>query len=338
MENTEISPDLNVTADEWNQLRRNFQNSIMGDTSLNSLSEDLGLGSWPIRGGDEVPAKYIDYTLIDLQEDPGFNGRPKRIEQLVEILRQTLAFDDPFGDMVSSVDEAESDNAILQTLDKLEIPRCFPLELAKLSAESRELCEVEQLGTVEEFARFAQNMAQHIVIGGDFRTLVNALANSNEHNIAKFIPSRPNAKGVHLIESVALLVKELSREGQLALTRRFEGIIAEKDRLDAIKLSRPEVQELEEGLLKKMNVRLVWFEEEKRELEFLMKQSGNGVQRSLMVLEDPSLETIVQGLLKKAINPESSGGSQGTPQKADSKWFGSFSKLFRKSSSKKVSN
>ncbi len=337
MDNTETPNGINVTADEWNKIRRNFQNSIMGDTSLNSLSEDLGLGTWSIRGADEVPAKYIDFTFIDLLEYPEFSGRPKRIEQLVDILRQTMAFDDPFGDMVQSVDEIESDNAILGTLEKLGVPKCFPLELAKLSADARELCEVEQLETVEEFARFAQNMAQHIVIGGDFRNLVNALASSDEGNIAKYLPYRPGSKGVHLIESIGLMVKELPHEAQIALVRRFGGIIAEKDRLEAVKLSRLEIKEHEEALLKNMEVRLVWFDEEKKELEFLIKQSGDSVQRSLMVLEDPSLETVVHGLLKQAIGPKEGEDVQ-EKSNDNSRWFGSFSKVFRRSSSKKVSN
>ena len=70
--------------------------------------------------------------------------------------------------MVVSVDEAEAqDNEILKNMEKLGIPPNFPLSLAHLSDETADLCQREELSSLEELADFAQKMAQQIVIGGD---------------------------------------------------------------------------------------------------------------------------------------------------------------------------
>jgi hypothetical protein len=149
-----------------NRVRLGFQNSMMAETSLNAFAEDMGIETWPVEGEGETPTKYTHLSFDALRAHPTFAVRPELLNQLVEILRLPLAFDDPFGDMVASVEEAESqDNEILKTMDKLGIPPNFPLTLAHVSPETADLCQREELTTLEEFTNFAQRMAQQIVIG-----------------------------------------------------------------------------------------------------------------------------------------------------------------------------
>ena len=108
MHNVENTGREAVTESEWNRIRLGFQNSIMAETSLNALAEDMGLSSWPVDGEGETPTKYTHLSYDALCAHPTFAVRPELLIQLVEILKQTLAFDDPFGDMVVSVDEAEA--------------------------------------------------------------------------------------------------------------------------------------------------------------------------------------------------------------------------------------
>ena len=75
-----------------------FASSIMVDTALNSLAQNLDGPEWPIKGKEETPAKYIDLTFDEVVELLQLKGQsPERFDQLISLLRETLAFDSPFG-------------------------------------------------------------------------------------------------------------------------------------------------------------------------------------------------------------------------------------------------
>lgn len=211
-----------ATAKEWDAARTAFATSIMVDTSLSSLAQNLEGPDWPLKGKDETPAKYIDLSFDEVVELLALKAQPpERIDQLIAILKETLAFDDPFGEMVTQAEAAaERDNPLLRNLARLGIPGAFPVELAALSAGTLEFCRLEKLTTLEELAVFAQGMAQSVIVGGDFRTLLNALSHVDEAAIAQFLPFRPGAKGLHLIESVAQALRAAPADQRAALTRR----------------------------------------------------------------------------------------------------------------------
>jgi hypothetical protein len=157
-----------TTAKEWDTIRAAFASSIMVDTSLGSLAQNLDGPEWPIKGKDETPAAYIDLTLEEVVELLALKGQPEtRIDDLAGILRETLAFDDPFGEMVEqSAAQEGQDNPLRKNLAKLRIPEDFPITLTGLSAGTREFCALEKLGTLGEFAVFAQGMSRQVIVGG----------------------------------------------------------------------------------------------------------------------------------------------------------------------------
>lgn len=210
-----------TTPKEWDEVRTAFATSIMVDTSLSSLAQNLDGPDWPIKGADETPAKYIDLSHEEVVELLAFKKQPEEcLDFLASILRDTLAFDDPFGEMLEQTEEAANrDNPVLKNLAKLGIPETFPIEHCALSPDTREFCRLEKLGTLAEFAVFAQNMSQNVIVGGDFRTLLNALSHVDEKTIARYLPYRPGSKGLHAIEGVGQLVRALPPETRLALGR-----------------------------------------------------------------------------------------------------------------------
>jgi hypothetical protein len=181
----------------------------MVDTALTSLAQNLDAPDWPIRGKDETPANYIDLNFEEVTEMLQLKGqKPERLDQLVNILKETLAFDSPFGEMVTQTEAASArDNPLLKNLAKLGIPENFPMKLTALDAGTLEFCELEKLATLAEFAVFAQGMAQNVIVGGDFRKLLNALSNVDEAALAELLPFRRGAKGLHLAEAIAQAVK-----------------------------------------------------------------------------------------------------------------------------------
>src|SRR3954470_13347375 len=111
---------MKSTAKDWDEVRSAFATSIMVDTSLNSLAQNLDGPDWPIKGKDETPAKYIDLSFEEFVELLQLKGQsPERMDQLVALLKETFAFDSPFGEMVEQTQAAsERDNPLLKNLAK----------------------------------------------------------------------------------------------------------------------------------------------------------------------------------------------------------------------------
>lgn len=196
---------MKATAKDWDEVRTAFASSIMVDTALSSLAQNLDGPDWPIKGKDETPAKYIDLSFEEVIELLQLKGqRPDRIDQLIGVLKDTLAFDSPFGEMVEQTKAAEErDNPLLKNLAKLGIPQDFPMHLTALEAGTLEFCRLEKLATLGEFAVFAQTMSQSVIVGGDFKKLLNALSHVDEGAITEVLPFRRGAKGLHLVEALA---------------------------------------------------------------------------------------------------------------------------------------
>lgn len=200
---------MKSTAKDWDEVRSAFASSIMVDTALSSLAQNLDAPDWPIKGKEETPAKYIDHSFEEVTELLQLKGqKPERLDQLISILKETLAFDSPFGEMVTQTEAASvRDNPLLKNLAKLGIPENFPIALTLLDAGTLEFCKLEKLVTLAEFAVFAQGMSQSVIVGGDFRKLLNALSNVDEAVLAEVLPFRRGAKGLHLVEAVAQAAK-----------------------------------------------------------------------------------------------------------------------------------
>lgn len=196
---------MKSTAKEWDEVRVAFSTSIMVDTALNSLAQNLDGPDWPIKGKEETPAKYIDLNFEEVGEMLQLKGqKPERIDQLIGILKETLAFDSPFGEMLTQSEASSAkENQLLKNLAKLEIPGDFPVAISALEGETLNFCRLEKLSTLGEFAIFAQSMSQAVIVGGDFKKLLNALSHVDEAALAEVLPFRRGAKGLHLVEALA---------------------------------------------------------------------------------------------------------------------------------------
>lgn len=225
---------MKSTAKDWDEVRTAFATSIMVDTSLNSLAQNLDGPEWPIKSKDETPAKYIDLNFEEVVELLQLKGqRPERLDQLISILKETLAFDSPFGEMVEQTQAAsERDNPLLKNLTKLGISENFPITLTALEPATLEFCKLEGRHTLGEFAVFAQSMSQNVIVGGDFKKLLNALSHVDETALAEVLPFRRGQKGLHLIEALGHAAKapDAAARAELATTWfRDELMAIEKD-------------------------------------------------------------------------------------------------------------
>ena len=148
------------TSTEWEDIRKKFRQSIMADTSLVSLAQNLDTKEWPLKGDDEKPSKYIDFNYDELLMLPEIAGSADKADHLIGILKETHAFDDPFGDMVAQVEETSAkENPILKTLARLGVPNDFPMSLATFTEGTRVICASEGSKTIGEFANLGQQMS-----------------------------------------------------------------------------------------------------------------------------------------------------------------------------------
>ena len=202
-----LPPTMTFTATDWDQVRAAFAASLLVDTPLSSLAQNLDGPDWPIKDAAETPDAYLDLSFDEMLALLALKGQsPERADFLILILKETLEFDAPFGDMVQqSAAAAERDNPLLKNLAKLGLAEEFPVTLTALGADTREFCRREKLATLGEFALFAQSIAQTVIVGGEFQRLLNALSHLDEPALATLLPVRPGTKGLHLAEALALI-------------------------------------------------------------------------------------------------------------------------------------
>lgn len=314
------------TAKEWDEVRKKFRTSIMADTSLHSLAQNLEGDAWPVQGDEEKPSKYIDFTYDELLMLPEIAGQSARADLLVGILKETLAFDDPFGDMVEQVEEsAAKENPILKTLARLEIPPAFPLQLVNLTEGTRIVCASEGVKTLGEFANLAQQMSTRVVIGGDFRSLLNALTHGDEAGIGEFLPFRRGALGLHLPEALGLAVAELSRADQVALALAYGAKLPPAQAPVAQKLDVARRESLERQVKLRLDAAIAWFKDQHAAACAQIKQ-GQAFERYLVPINDPAREAIAAHLARAAFG----AGESKLPAEAapEPKKGGFFARLF----------
>jgi hypothetical protein len=315
---------------EWEEIRKKFRNSIMADTSLVSLAQNLDTKDWPHKGDDEKPSKYIDFTYEELLMLPEIAGSGEKADHLIGILKETLAFDDPFGDMVAQVEQtASKENPILKTLGRLGIPEAYPLALSNFSEGTRVVCASEGIKTIGEFSNLGQQMSTKVVLGGDFRNALNALTHGDEEGIGKFLPYRKGSTGLHLAEAIGLIPSNLPRIDQVAMARAYGAKLSNSDGAVTKTLTKEQIEKHEGMMRVTLATALEWFKDEKAALVKHLADGGT-YERYFVVINDPVREAIAVRLTSLALKDLVPAGSVAAQAVPEAKKGGFFSKLFGK--------
>lgn len=218
-------PPIPSDAKAWDKARNAFSKSILVDTPLASLAQDLDVPPWPVTSPDETPAAYIYLPYAQAVAALAARGLPPaQLGALITLLNDTNAFDQPFGDMMDEMQPAapgaiDAESPLFKNLAKLELPGDFPLALSALSAGTVELCRIEGVETLGSFVAFASRLSQSVIVGGDFRDLLNALAQKDETALALLLPLRAGAPGLHLLEALAIAARSLDTAARAAVVK-----------------------------------------------------------------------------------------------------------------------
>lgn len=280
-------PTYTYTEADWTHLRAHFMGSILVDIHLHKLAQNIG-AVWPAKGTDETPAKYLEYSFEGLAEAPTLAGQPMRLQLLLDILKETASFDDPFQDMIDStppaVRSASNSDALLT---KLAIPPNFPLEFTALTSDTKELCQGEGAVTIGQCVALLQKMAQNVILGGEIRHLLNCLAHTDERALAAFLPLRAGARGLHLAEAIGIYIRNLPEAQRVACLVATPGT--------------PETLKADDELVRRLAKLLEWFPEDAALLrETVMKKEA---ERYFRFLNDPALEQAAARLSQNYFSP-----------------------------------
>lgn len=282
--------------DDWIQIRAHFMGSILVDVHLHKLAKNMG-ASWPIKKKDESPAKYLEYSFEELANAPGLAGHPSRLQLLLDILKETASFDDPFQNMMEAKPEISTKSAATdQILQKLEISPDFPLKFTTLSSDTRELCEAEGAVTVGQCASLLQRMAQSVILGGEVRGFLNSLAHCDERALRQYLPLRPGTHGPRLAETYGILIRNLpdaQRAACLAPSHSNQELLAQAQR---------QIQGDTAALLE-------WFPAEAAQLRENVAK-GQDVERFFHPLGDAALEKAAARLAFRCFSPEPATGAE----------------------------
>jgi hypothetical protein len=208
-------------AKDWDNIRVKMMSSPMADIGIGYLAENAGV-DWKWPSGDLMPSEFLHMEFSELSTQPKF-ASAQIIDAFIEICRETLSFDNPFGSMVENELASTEENEVLKKAVRLNIPQDYPLRYTAISDDTKAFCKGESIETLGQLMEFSSNMAQQIVIGGDFRDLLNAISSEDTVKMATFLPYRPGEKGFHLPEAILILHRCLPKEIKTALFLKYGG-------------------------------------------------------------------------------------------------------------------
>ena len=274
-----------TTPSAWDELRRTFHSSMMMDTALTSLAENIDGCVWSVKGADETPAAYVDLSYPEVIDRLRARGLPPAVlDDLVDILRGTLAFDESFGEMVGIAGKAEAESdPVPRNLERLGIPLTFPVRLCNLTPGTFEFCQREKMELLADFLTFSRGASRQVIIGGEFRELLNAITHIDEETIARFLPFRIKTAGLYFIEGLALLVRSLPEDARQRLVKQPDS--------------------LPEELRARATLLADYFPGQILEMQAAVK-AGTQLSRLVAPLDDLPIEPAVAALLRVYLTPK----------------------------------
>jgi hypothetical protein len=232
--------------------------------------------------------------------------------------------------MVAQVEETSAkDNPILKTLARLSIPENYPLMLANFSEGTRVVCASEGIKTIGEFANLGQQMSTRVVLGGDFRSALNALTHGDEAGIGQFLPYRKGSTGLHLAEAIGLIAAGLPRATQLSLAKAYGARLNTADSAAAKTMAKEQIEKNEGMMRNSLNAALECFKDDKEALIKTIAEGGT-FERYFVVLNDPAREAIAVRLTSSALKNIAKPSAATAAVEVEEKKSGFFSKFFGK--------
>ena len=299
---TETVAKTPFTEEQWDVLRYYLQDSVMVKTNLCSLAKNMGL-KWPIRGKDETPERYINFTLAELKDMEEFYGKGNRLELLYTILLETKRLDEPFADMTRHLDQVAEDEAEAPPpLQQLEIPAELPLVLTNFSEETMVICRGEEYDTLGQLLAFLQRGLTTAVVNGEFKQFLNALNQLDTGKLRQYLPVREGSKGVYLAEALAHVARKLDPSQAATLIYAYRIDTTRPSWSEEAVLSKTLSQALISDLKETVQLAFDLMPDQAQQLRNAV-QSGVGASvRFFVSIGDPDLEGLALAIAMAALD------------------------------------
>ncbi|MEO0509343.1 MAG: hypothetical protein AAF065_05745 [Verrucomicrobiota bacterium] len=286
---------IEALAARWDKVAYRAQGSPFEDLSIACLAKNTGTRVWHRPGAkvkNDTIGRYIYFSFEELLEVEKLDF--KIAAHLVEVCEATFLFEEEC-DEIGTFDEIDMQayKQRMRFVEEFGLNHDFPVALANLEPELRELCTVEEVVTFIDLMSFLDRLTDVAWIGGTYRSLQNAFAHGDEKGLTRYFPYRLGHRGFHLPEALSFI---LSRLAQKDLNEVFEyhERRRRRHRLGGKRMEMPAC--VESSLLPEIFKCMHYFGSRQPRLLVRLHDSAY-LCRELMFLNDPQTEGVLHWLI-----------------------------------------
>ncbi len=291
--------EIEVLAARWDKVAFRAQGSPFEDLSIAGLAKNTGTRAWSRPGGrvkGDTVARYVYLSFEELLEIEKLDL--KSATHLLEICETTFLFEEEC-DELGSFEEIDNQAYAqrMRFVEEFGIYQDYPIHLANLDTDLRELCIAEEVITFVDLMEFLDRLADRAWIGGSYRSLQNVFAHGDEKGLAKYFPYRQGHRGFHLPEALSFCLNRIKRH-ELQSVFEYHERRRRRNRLTGKRMELPPV--VEAKLLPEVFECLHYFAKRQQRLLIRLHDSAY-LARELMFLSDPQTEGVLHWLIHLAL-------------------------------------
>lgn len=287
--------EIEQLAARWDKAAYGAQGSPFEDVSVAALAKNTDTRAWSRPGGSpkgDTIARYIYLSFEELMDVEKLDL--KSAIHLLEICEATFLFEEECNDL-GSFDEIDN-QAYLQRMRFVEeygLSHDYPVALANLDRDLRELCASEQILTFVDLMEFLDRLSDKAWIGGSYRNLQNVFAHGDQKGLTKYFPYRVGHRGFHFPEALSFTINRISQNDLNAVLEYHERR-RRRGRLHRKRLEMPKI--VERQLVPEIIQCLHYFCSHQTRLLVRLHDSAY-LCRELMFLNDPQTEGVLHWLV-----------------------------------------
>lgn len=294
---TKTSPlsEVEALAERWDKAAYRAQGSPFEDLSVSALAKNTGTRAWARPGGKvkgDTVARYIYLSFEELMEIEKLDLKAATL--LLEICEATFLFEQEC-DNLGSFEEIDNQayHQRMRFVEEFGLYQDFPVSLANLDTDLRELCAAEEVITFVDLMEFLDRLSDKAFIGGSYRNLQNVFAHGDEKGLTKFFPYRLGHRGFHLPEALSFTLNRI-KNNKLNAVFEYHERRRKRSRLTSKRMELPEV--VETHLIPEVIKCLHYFCRRQPRLLVRLHDSAY-LCRELMYLNDPQTEGVLHWLI-----------------------------------------
>jgi hypothetical protein len=287
--------DIEALAARWDKVAYRAQGSPFEDLGVSALAKNTGTRPWSRPGGrvaGDTVARYIYLSFEELMEIEKLDLKSATL--LLQICEATFLFEEECDDL-GSFEEIDNQayHQRMRFVEEFGLYQDFPVALANLDQDLRELCEAESIITFVDLMEFLDRLADKAWIGGSYRNLQNVFAHGDEKGLTKYFPYRLGHRGFHLPEALSFILNRIKAH-QLRSVFEYHERRRKRSRLVSKRMEMPAV--VESRIIPEVIKCLHYFCSRQPHLLIRLHDSAY-LCRELMYLNDPQTEGVLHWLI-----------------------------------------